>query len=100
MAKSYEGGYSSAGFFRTLAPVGIAMSVVLTVLAIIGIWEKDQPKYFGIGGEKPQKVKVSEYIQIIRENKPMQRLMIAVPAPSWRSPSPTTQRSSACCTAA
>ena len=54
-------------------PVGIAMSVVLTILAIIGIWEKDQPKYFGIGGEKPQKVKVSEYIQIIKENKPMQR---------------------------
>ena len=77
LAKSYEGGYSSAGFFRTLAPVGIAMSVVLTILAIIGIWEKDQPKYFGIGGEKSQKVKVSEYIQIIRENKPMQRLMIA-----------------------
>ena len=77
LAKSYEGGYSSAGFFRMLAPVGIAMSVVLTILAIIGIWEKDQPKYFGIGGEKPQKVKVSEYIQIIKENKPMQRLMIA-----------------------
>ena len=77
LAKNYEGGYSSAGFFRTLAPVGIAMSVVLTILAIIGIWEKDQPKYFGIGGEKPQKVKVSEYIQIIKENKPMQRLMIA-----------------------
>ena len=53
------------------------MSIVLTILAIIGIWEKDQPKYFGIGGEKTEKVKVSEYLQIIRENKPMQRLMIA-----------------------
>ena len=77
LAKNYEGGYSSAGFFRTLAPVGIVMSIVLTILAIIGIWEKDQPKYFGIGGEKTEKVKVSEYLQIIRENKPMQRLMIA-----------------------
>ena len=77
LAKNYEGGYSSAGFFRTLAPVGIAMSIVLTILAIIGIWEKDQPKYFGIGGEKAEKVKVSEYLQIIKENKPMQRLMIA-----------------------
>ena len=77
LAKNFEGGYSSAGFFRTLAPVGIVMSIVLTVLAIIGIWEKDQPKYFGIGGEKTEKVKVSEYIQIIKENKPMQRLMIA-----------------------
>ena len=77
LAKNYEGGYSSAGFFRTLAPVGIVMSIALTILAIIGIWEKDQPKYFGIGGEKTEKVKVSEYLQIIRENNPMQRLMIA-----------------------
>ena len=42
---SYEGGYASAGFFRTLAPVGIVISILLTILAIIGIWEKDQPKY-------------------------------------------------------
>ena len=77
LARNYEGGYASAGFFRTLAPVGIVISILLTILAIIGIWEKDQPKYFGIGGEKTEKVKVSEYLQIIRENKPMQRLMIA-----------------------
>ena len=53
------------------------MQFLAPILAIIGIWEKDQPKYFGIGGEKTEKVKVSEYLQIIRENKPMQRLMIA-----------------------
>ena len=77
LAKNFEGGYSSTGFFRAMAPVGIVMSIALTILAIIGIWEKDQPKYFGIGGEKTEKVKVSEYLQIIKENKPMQRLMIA-----------------------
>ena len=32
---------------------------------------------FGIGGEKTEKVKVSEYIQIIKNNNPMQRLMVA-----------------------
>ena len=69
--------YDRAEFYRVLAPIGIVISIVLTVLAIIGIWEKDQPKYFGIGGEKPQKVKVSEYIEIIRNNNPMQRLMVA-----------------------
>jgi Na+/melibiose symporter-like transporter len=77
LAKRFEGGYSSADFFRSLAPVGIVISILLTVLAIVGIWEKDQPKYFGIGGEKPQKIKVSEYIQIIKHNTPMQRLMVA-----------------------
>ena len=77
LAKNYEGGYASAGFFRTLAPVGIVISILLTLLAVIGIWEKDQPKYFGIGGEKTEKIKVSEYIQIIKNNDPMQRLMVA-----------------------
>jgi len=77
LAKSFEGGYSSAAFFRTLAPVGIVISILLTLLAVIGIWEKDQPKYFGIGGDKAEKVKVSEYIEIIKNNNPMQRLMVA-----------------------
>ena len=77
LAKNYEGGYGSASFFRMLAPVGIVISILLTLLAVIGIWEKDQPKYFGIGGEKTEKLKVSEYVQIIKENKPMQRLMVA-----------------------
>ena len=59
LAKNYEGGYASAGFFRTLAPVGIVISIALTILAVIGIWEKDQPKYFGIGGQKTEKSKLA-----------------------------------------
>ena len=64
-------------WFAIMTPIGIGVSVVLTILAIIGIWEKDQPKYFGIGGGKQEKVKVSEYIAIVKANKPLQRLMIA-----------------------
>ncbi len=64
-------------WFAAMTPIGIVVSVVLTILAIIGIWEKDQPKYFGIGGGKQEKTKVSEYIAIIKANKPLQRLMIA-----------------------
>ena len=67
----------NATWFAMMTPIGIAMSVLLTVLAIIGIWEKDNEKYFGIGGGKAEPVKVSEYIQIIKANKPLQRLMIA-----------------------
>lgn len=69
--------YDSADFYRVLTPIGIIISVVLTILAVIGIWEKDQPKYFGIGGAKQERVKASEYIEIIKNNNPMQRLMIA-----------------------
>ena len=64
-------------WFAAMTPIGICVSVVLTILAIIGIWEKDQPKYFGIGGAKQEKTKISEYIAIIKANKPLQRLMIA-----------------------
>lgn len=77
LAKSFENGYSSAEFFRVLAPVGIIISVILTILAIVGIWEKDQPKYFGLGSDKAEKIKLREYVKIIRENNPMQRLMVA-----------------------
>ena len=76
LARNYEGGYASAGFFRTLAPVGVVISILLTLLAVIGIWEKDQPKCFGIGG-KTEKVKLREYVQILKNNTPMQRLMVA-----------------------
>ena len=69
--------YGSADFYKVLTPMGIILSIVLTILAIVGIWEKDQPKYFGIGGATQEKTKISEYIEIIKNNNPMQRLMVA-----------------------
>ena len=68
--------YSSADFYAFLTPIGIVISIILTILAIVGIWEKDNPKYFGIGGSQ-EKTKISEYIEIIKNNNPMQRLMVA-----------------------
>lgn len=66
----------NATWFAVMTPIGIIMSVLLTVLAIIGIWEKDNEKHFGLGGRQ-EKVKISEYVQIVKTNKPLQRLMIA-----------------------
>ena len=66
----------NATWFAVMTPVGIVMSILLTILAIIGIWEKDNEKFFGLGGNQ-EKVKVSEYVRIIKNNKPLQRLMIA-----------------------
>lgn len=76
IATNVTGDYN-ASWFAMITPVGIIISILLTVLAVIGIWEKDQPKYFGIGGSKQEKVKISEYVAIIKGNKPMQRLMVA-----------------------
>ena len=68
--------YSSADFYAFLTPIGVIVSIILSILAIIGIWEKDNAKYFGLGGTQ-EKTKISEYIEIIKNNKPMQRLMVA-----------------------
>lgn len=69
--------YGSPRFYAVLTPIGIGVSVVLTILAIIGIWEKDRPEYYGLGGDKQEKVKFSEYVEIVKNNSPMKRLMIA-----------------------
>jgi len=64
-------------WYAYMTPVGIVISILLTVLAVVGIWEKDNPKYFGLGSAEPQKMKLSQYVEIIRGNKPLQRLMVA-----------------------
>ena len=69
-------GYANPMVYRIITPIGIAISVLLTILAIIGIAEKDRPEFYGLGGQQ-EKVKISEYVQIIKANKPMQRLMVA-----------------------
>jgi len=74
--RSNVGDYNTPDFYRFFAPIGIVVSIVLTILAIIGIWEKDNSKYFGIGGTQ-ENTKISEYVEIIKANKPMQRLMVA-----------------------
>ena len=73
--KGMAGDYN-ATWFAIMTPIGVAISIILTILAIIGIAEKDNEKYFGIGGKQEQ-VKISEYIDIVKNNKPLQRLMIA-----------------------
>lgn len=73
---SFAGDYN-ASWFAIMTPIGIVVSMLLTALAVIGIWEKDNEKYFGIGGGKQENVKISEYVAIIKANKPLQRLMVA-----------------------
>ncbi|MBQ7796477.1 MAG: MFS transporter [Lachnospiraceae bacterium] len=70
------GGYNSAAFFDFMIPLAIVVSAILTVLAVIGIAEKDRPEFFGVGGTQ-EKVKLSEYVEILKANVELQRLIIA-----------------------
>ena len=73
--KGVAGDYNNT-WFAIMTPIGVVISIILTILAIIGIAEKDNEKYFGIGGKQEQ-VKISEYVEIVKNNKPLQRLMVA-----------------------
>ena len=70
------GGYNSPRFFDVMVLLAIVVSAVLTVLAVIGIREKDRPEFYGVGGSE-KKVKIKEYIAILKANKELQRLMVA-----------------------
>ena len=77
IVRSNVADYSKAEFYAFLTPIGVIVSIVLSILAIIGIWEKDNAKYFGLGAATQEKTKISEYVAIIKNNNPMQRLMVA-----------------------
>lgn len=70
-------GYGSEKFFDIVIPLSLILSAILTVLAVIGIWEKDRPEFYGVGAEKKEKVKIAEYVDIIKKNKELQMLMLA-----------------------
>ncbi len=75
--RAQVGDYTTQSFFNYMIPIAMGISFVLTILAMIGIWEKDQPEYFGLGGESAQKVSIRQYVDLVRRNSPLQRLMIA-----------------------
>ncbi len=52
-----------------------SVSAVFTVFAVFGIQRKDQPEYWGI--ETNEKIGFKEYLDVLKNNRPMQMLMIA-----------------------
>lgn len=72
-----HGGFT-ASMFREFTTGTMLVSFVLMVLAVIGIWKKDQPEYFGLGeGSEPSTLKIKDYWPIIKENRALQMLTVA-----------------------
>ena len=70
-------GYGSREFFDLIIPLAVVLSFALTILSVIGIWEKDRPEYFGVSAQKKEKVRISEYVDILKHNKDLRMLMLA-----------------------
>lgn len=73
-----HGSLNSFGLFVELVPTIIIISAVLTVIALAGIWKKDRKEFFGLGNAaKEEKVKIKDYLDVIKHNKAIQMLIIA-----------------------
>lgn len=66
----------STGFFAELSVTVAIFSLVLAVLAAIGIAAKDKKEYFGLG-EKTKETNMKDYASIIKGNRPLQMLSAA-----------------------
>ncbi|HRG30678.1 MAG TPA: MFS transporter, partial [Trichococcus flocculiformis] len=60
-------------FFKVFIPGVMVISAILGILAVIGIAEKDNKQYFGIG-EKTTKTSFKDYWAIVKGNRPLQML--------------------------
>lgn len=69
-------GYASFEFFNIVVPVVLIMSLVATTMAVVGIWQKDKIEFFGLGHHEGG-AKAKDYIEILKNNKPLMALIAA-----------------------
>lgn len=75
MAPKYPAKLNDAALWNDVSLLFIAASIVMTALAIIGIWQKDRTEFFGTG--TTQQLKLKDYVDVIKNNRPLQMLIVA-----------------------
>ena len=75
LTKKY-GGYQNPKLYQELTLWLILISGICTIGAVFGIWSKDRKEYFG-DTSKAQNVKLTDYVTIIKHNKPIRMLVTA-----------------------
>ncbi len=71
------GGFLNPHLFQEFVLVIAGISMLCTVLAIVGIWEKDQKKFYGLPNGRKQKIQKKDYVEIVKHNKPIRMLTLA-----------------------
>ena len=71
------GSFLNPALYHEFVLMIVVVSMCCTGLAIVGIWEKDQKKFYGVRRETRQKVHKKDYIEILLHNKPIRMLTLA-----------------------
>ena len=67
--------FYNPGLFTTMQLMFGGLSAVFAVCAIIALWRKDNPKYFGLG--TTQKVGIKDYVDTLAHNRAIQMLVVS-----------------------
>lgn len=67
--------FTTTGFFVDMWLICSTASFLSSICAIIGLWRKDRPEFFGTG--KPQKLRLGDYVDTIKNNRAIQMLIVA-----------------------
>ena len=76
LAGRHENGLSNPEFWKQAILVCGIVSLTLTIFPIIGIWEKDNCKYYRLT-EKTPDIKITDIIDILLHNKPVQLIIVS-----------------------
>lgn len=63
-------------FYNILVPITVILSAIFTILALLAIWSKDRPKYWGVG-DTDEKTTFKDYLQLFTKNKPIKWLVLS-----------------------
>ena len=67
--------FDTPTFHAELWGMCVVLSIVFAILAIIGLWRKDNKEFYGTG--KPQLLKLTDYVEVIKKNRAIQMLCVA-----------------------
>lgn len=83
------GSFNSPELFAEFSITVVIVSGICTILAVIGIWQKDNVNYFNVQEEsssaKNNNIKFKDYFAIIKHNKPIRVLVIAAASNKFAS---------------
>ncbi len=68
-------GLTNPDLFMTLWAICAVISLVFACLAIVGLWRKDRPEFYGLGNA--EKITFKDYWHVLKSNRAIQMLVIA-----------------------
>ncbi|SDJ17050.1 MFS transporter [Salimicrobium halophilum] len=72
-----HGGFDQYSLFIELNAYAMGLSAIFTILAAIAIRGKDRKEFYGLGKTQNLQVKFKDYLPVLKENRPLQMLVIA-----------------------